>query len=195
VSNYTDFSEIPTGQFDIICADPPWRFKVYSEKTGIKKSPQAHYSCLSIDDIKAFPVQRITAQSCALFLWATAPMLPQALDVMAAWGFTYKTMGAWHKRTKSGKTAFGCGYRLRSAMEPYLLGVRGNPKNTKGQRNIVYGAVRSHSEKPEEFYAMVERWLPDALRIELFSRTSRKGWSAFGDQCGILNSQMELGNI
>jgi N6-adenosine-specific RNA methylase IME4 len=180
------FQGLMPGGYEMICADPAWRFATWSDR-GLKKSPQRHYSCMALDEIKALPVAALAAPDCCLFLWATWPMLPQAMEVMESWGFAFKTGGVWHKRTKYGKTAFGTGYRVRCASEPWLLGFRGNPKNSRALRNVIEGPVRAHSQKPDEAYRWMEAYLPDARRADLFSRENREGWTAWGDQAGLFN--------
>ena len=175
------FAPLAPLSYDLIFADPPWRFKLYSAK-GEKKSAQAHYRCMSLDDIKALPVGHLARSDAVLVLWATAPMLPDGLDTMRAWGFRYVSMGFWHKKTINGCTAFGTGYRLRSAGEPFLLGVIGNPKTSRSHRNLIEGLARSHSQKPDSAYEWGETYMPGARRADLFSRQSRPGWEAFGDQ-------------
>jgi N6-adenosine-specific RNA methylase IME4 len=181
---YNRFEDIPQGAFSIIAADPPWRFATYSQKGKEKKSAELHYGTMTLEDIRALPVASLAAPDCALFLWTTAPMLAEGMRVMTEWGFQYKSFGVWGKTTRHGKIAFGTGYRLRSACEPFLVGTRGNPKNTRGERSLIMAGVREHSQKPDEFYALVERWMPEARRLDLFSRTRRSGWSAFGDEIG-----------
>lgn len=175
------FADLVPLSYSMIMADPPWKFELYSAK-GQRKSPQAHYDCMSGDDIKALPVGHLAAPDSVLFLWATWPMLPQALEVMRAWGFTYKTGGHWHKVTASGKQAFGPGYRVRGSSEPWLLGVIGNPKTSRSERNSIVGVVREHSRKPEEAFRWCERYMPDARRVELFSRERRPGWHSWGNE-------------
>jgi len=175
------FGELQRGSYGLILADPPWDFKTYSDK-GHGKSAQNHYQCMSLDDIKALPVADLAAPDCCLFLWTTWPMLVQGIDVLTAWGFSYKTGGHWRKTTKNGKLAFGTGYRVRCASEPWLLGFRGNPKNSISCRNALEGAVREHSRKPESVYEWCEQYLPDARRCELFSRQRREGWDVWGNE-------------
>jgi N6-adenosine-specific RNA methylase IME4 len=121
-------------------------------------------------------------------------MLEQAFDLMRAWGFVYKTGGAWFKTTSGGKLAFGTGYRLRNACEPFLLGFRGSPKNSRSHRNVLTGAVREHSRKPDEIYPWCESYVPGP-KCELFSRTSREGWATWGDETGLFtqNEEMSIG--
>lgn len=169
--------------YEFIMADPPWSFENWSV-AGEAKNAKAHYECMSTDAIKALPVSHLARGDCFLFLWATAPMLPVALEVMKAWGFDYRTMGFWDKRTATGKRAFGPGYRARTAAEPWLLGVIGNPSNTRSSRNVIEGLAREHSRKPEEAYAWAESYMPQACRCELFSRTNRTGWDCWGNETG-----------
>lgn len=176
--------------YNLIMADVPWQFSLWSDK-GEEKSPQAHYQTMALEQVKALPVVELAAKDCLLWLWATAPMLPQALEVMAAWDFQYTTMGAWHKRTKHDKTAFGTGYVLRSALEPYLIGKRGEPQTTRSVRNVVMGPVREHSRKPEEAYRAADALMPAARRVELFSRERRPGWCSWGNEVGKFNASTE----
>lgn len=172
----------PVGGFGMIMADPPWHYEMRSEK-GETKSPQSHYRTMSIDEIKALPVEALAAPNCMLWLWAVGPMLPEALIVMRSWGFTYKTQGQWAKVTKNGRQSFGTGYILRNAGEPFLIGTRGEPRTeSKSVRNVILGRVREHSRKPEEAYRAAELLMPDVRRLDLFSRASRPGWVNWGDE-------------
>lgn len=173
--------------FDVIVADPPWCFTTYSPKGKEKKSAECHYSTMTLDDIKSLPVSTLAAPDCALFLWATAPMFPQALEVVRTWGFAYKTQGIWHKTTRHGKTAFGTGYRIRNSHEHWIIATRGNPKNARTERSVIMSQVREHSRKPDEFMEMVERWMPHARRLEMFSRSSREGWHSWGKETGFFD--------
>ena len=178
------FGDLVAGAYRVVLADPPWSFTTYSV-AGHAKTPHAHYGCMTLEDIKALPVQSLAApDGCALVLWATAPMLPEALVVMAAWGFTFKTAGAWAKRSKSGeKWAFGTGYILRSAAEFWLIGTRGKIARplARNVRNLLVDPVREHSRKPDSIYENVERMWPGP-RAELFGRERRPGWDGFGNQ-------------
>lgn len=183
--------------FDLIMADPPWRFELWSGR-GEDKSAQAHYQTMTIDRIAALPVGELAKLDSVLWLWATWPLLlacddaplgrlsarSPAGDVMAAWGFRYVTGGVWGKQTATGRIAFGTGYRLRCASEPFLIGVKGNPQTAKDVRNLVMGQVREHSRKPDAAYEAAERLMPGARRLDLFSRQSRPGWAAWGLEVG-----------
>lgn len=195
----------PAGGFGLIMADPPWSYAMRSDK-GYAKAPEGQYRTMPIAEIKALPVEALAAPDCLLWLWAVNPQLPQALDVMASWGFTFKTAGTWLKRGSQGGVAFGTGYILRSSNEPFLLGTRGSPKTTRATRSSVVtyagrdaerwsedwptGTVtieaiaREHSRKPDEAFRACEELMPDARRLELFSRTDRLGWTAWGDEAG-----------
>ena len=171
----------PAGGFGLIMADPPWSYQMYSD-AGLGKSPDTHYQTLALDQIKALPVGILAAQDCLLWLWTVGPMLPQALDVIAAWGFTFKTHGHWVKQTRNGKQTFGTGYILRNAGEPFLIATRGAPKTARTVRNTIYGLAREHSRKPDECFREAERLMPEVQRLELFSRQRRSGWKVWGDE-------------
>lgn len=174
--------------FNLIMADPPWKFKTRSEKGITAKGAEGQYRCEGLDWIKGLPVSDLAAPDCLLWLWATNPMLPQAFEVMAAWGFTFKTAGHWSKKTVNGKQAFGTGYVLRCAGEPFLIGTRGAPKTARNVRSVIEGQIREHSRKPDEAFAAAEALIPSARRIELFSRQERAGWSTWGNQSGLFNN-------
>lgn len=181
-------------KYGVILADPPWSYAMRSEK-GYEKSPEAHYETMPLDAIKALPVRDLAGGDCLLFLWSTWPHLMQAIEVMDAWGFTYKTGGAWFKKTTHGKAAFGTGYIFRSACEPFLVGTVGDPfTRSKSERNIVEAdgpedipdridaLRREHSRKPPEMRAIIERLCPHAFGCELFAREPWAGHDTWGNQ-------------
>ena len=176
---------LPTGPYDLIMADPPWQFKTRSAKGVTAKGAGGQYDLMTLDDIKAMEVANIAAKDCLLWLWATNPMLPQAFEVMESWGFTFKTAGHWVKRTKHRKLAFGTGYILRCAGEPFLIGTRGKPKTSRSVRSVIEGPIREHSRKPDEAFDAAEKLLPDARRLELFSRQQRDRWDVWGNQSNL----------
>ncbi len=177
---------LPPLSFDLIMADPPWQYKNYSRK-GEHKGAAAQYDCMTLEEIKALPVGHLASPNAVLILWATNPLLRRAFGVMKAWGFEFKTAGHWVKKTKNGKLAFGTGYLLRAAGEPFLVGTIGSPKVTKSCRSVIEGLAREHSRKPEEAYQWAEQLMPHARRVELFSRQTRPGWSAWGNETSKFN--------
>lgn len=175
------FLGLEMGAYGVILADPPWSFRTRTQK-GLGRSPQAHYACMDLPAIQRLPVAGLAARDCALVLWATAPMLPQALATMDAWGFLYKTGGAWAKQSSTGtKWAFGTGYVLRSASEFFLIGTRGHPKpKTRNVRNLIVAPVREHSRKPDDMRASIEA-LWAGPYCELFAREAASGWDCWGN--------------
>jgi N6-adenosine-specific RNA methylase IME4 len=192
------------GAYRVLYADPPWRFATYSDK-GKGRSAEAHYDCLTIDEIKAIPVGQWAARDAVLLLWATDPLLPRALDVIEAWGFTYKTVGFyWVKLNKSVARAAdlsggdwpllaerdfftGLGFWTRANPEPCLLATRGHPKRQAGDvPKLLLAPRREHSRKPDEAYQRIERLLPGPY-LELFARQNRPGWDGFGNQPGLFD--------
>lgn len=173
----------PAGGFDLIMADPPWAYEMRSDR-GYAKSPEAHYRTMPLSWIKSLPVEALAAPDCLLWLWHPAPMTPEALEVISAWGFTFKTAGHWAKVGVSGKQAFGTGYLLRNAGEPYMVATRGAPRTTKGVRSVIIAPTREHSRKPDLAYDAAEKLMPEARRLDLFSRQHRPGWTSWGDEAG-----------
>lgn len=177
------FAPLPDKKYDIIVADPAVEMKLFSEK-GWSKSQMAHYKCLPIEAFHALPVRSIARADCWLFLWATAPHLELTFALMHAWGFSYCSRTAWRKVTKNHKPAQGPGFVVRTCHEDVLIGKRGRPLYDRAIPSLFDGVARRHSQKPEEFYALVESFLRRAWRIDLFSRLNRPGWDAWGDEVG-----------
>lgn len=175
------FGELQPGRYGVIYADPPWRFSNFSAK-GEGKNPVAHYPCMKLEDLLKLPVARLAAPDCALIMWATAPLLDRAIELLRAWGFTFKTAGAWAKQTTTGAAwAFGTGYVFRSAAEFYLVGTIGKPRVlSRSVRNLVVAPTREHSRKPDRMLADIEA-LYAGPYAELFARQRRPGWDAWGN--------------
>lgn len=176
------FDGLRQGFYELIVADPPWPYELRSEK-GETKSHAAHYGVMPLDEIKALRVGELARMPCILMLWAISSMLPEALDVMRAWGFVFKSELVWRKTTRRGKVRVGPGYRIRTMHEPVLLGVLGNPKH-KPFPSLFDGLAREHSRKPDEFYALCEKHYPARWSVDLFSRQNRPGWDAWGFEAG-----------
>lgn len=176
------FGDLTPLRYRVILADPAWLFALRSPK-GEGKAPQAHYRCMPLADIQALPVSQLAAPDCACIMWATAPMLPQALATLDAWGFTFKSAGAWAKQSPTGASwAFGPGYIYRSAAEFWLLGTIGRPaQRSRSIRNLIVAPRREHSRKPDQMHADIEA-LFDGPYVELFARSQRPGWDCWGNE-------------
>lgn len=171
-------------QFGLIYADPPWSFTTHSSK-GKKKSADMHYNCMSLEDIKAMPVSELALPDCYLFMWTTDPFLQKAFEVIDSWGFEYKTVGFyWAKQNRVGDGFFmGTGYHTRANPEQCLLATIGRPKRVSASvPKLIVSRVREHSRKPEEAYSRLEELVGPVPKIELFARTTRPGWSSWGNE-------------
>lgn len=181
------FRGLPRYRFRAIVADPPWRFRTWDKRTAIQKhrngSPGFHYGTMQIDDIAALPVGSLAHDDCCLFLWTTWPMLQEALTVISAWGFTYKTAAFdWMKIGANGRPQFGMGYWTRANTEPCLLATRGKPERIdRGVSMAIAEPRRAHSQKPECVYERIER-LVDGPYLELFARERRPLWVSWGNE-------------
>jgi N6-adenosine-specific RNA methylase IME4 len=169
----------------VIYADPPWRFATYSHK-GKGRSAEAHYACMSLASIKALPVADWAARGSVLYLWSTVTQLANALTVVAAWGFEYKSSLVWvKKRPATGFWAF-------NRHELLLIGARGSKvcprfRGIKLVDSVIDEPQREHSRKPDRARAIIEAYHPDVSRLELFARENRPGWDAWGDQLGLFD--------
>jgi len=164
--------------------DPPWTYRVWSKK-GPGRSAENHYPTMSLSDICALPVADLAAKDCVLFLWATFPNLPEAFEVIKAWGFTYKTVAfVWCKRNrKSGSFFTGLGYYTRANAEICLLATRGSPKRiSRSVHQIIDTPIERHSKKPDEARKRIVELMGDVPRIELFARERADGWDCFGNE-------------
>ena len=144
-----------------------------------------HYPTMSIDDICALPVADIAAKDSVLFLWATFPMLPEALRVISAWGFKYKTVAfVWLKQNpKAQSWFFGMGFWTRGNAEICLLATRGNPKRQDNSvHQFIISPREAHSKKPDEARDKIVRLMGDLPRVELFARQSPPDWDVWGNE-------------
>ena len=176
-------------EFATILADPPWTFETYSEK-GKEFSPERHYKCMTLPEIKALPVADIAAKDCVLLMWAVDPLLDRAFEVIKAWGFKYKTVGFyWIKSGKGFRLHKGMGYWTRANPEVCLLATRGKPKRVSANvdRTLISPLGR-HSEKPHAIYDRTEA-LVSGPYLEMFARYGRPGWRQWGNQVGLLGGQ------
>lgn len=165
----------------MIYADPPWR---YTQK-GLQGAAEKHYPTMGIDEICALPVADLAAPNSALFLWATFPQLPEALRLIRAWGFTFKTVAfVWLKLNKKSPTWFyGLGYWTRGNAEICLLAKRGKPKRrSAGVHQFIISPVEEHSKKPDVTRDKIIELAGDLPRVELFARQKAPGWDVLGNE-------------
>lgn len=184
------FSELPRRHFACILADPPWRFKVWSNK-GLGRSAERYYPTLTLADILSFPIADVAADDAWLFLWVTGPFLAAGhhVGVISEWGFQPSgIMFTWAKQNKSGDGFhMGLGYTSRKNAEFCLCARRGHPQRlSKSVRELIVAPVREHSRKPVEAHWRIEQFCPGP-RLELFARnrpsTPRANeWTVFGNQ-------------
>jgi N6-adenosine-specific RNA methylase IME4 len=164
---------LPSGVFDVVYADPPWKYDV----NYLSCSPESHYPTMSTDELVALKVP--SAEDAILFLWATNPLLDDALRLMKAWGFSYKTNMVWVKDN------VGVGFYFRGQHELLLVGVKGKfhpPDDTKRFSSVLNAPVGEHSEKPERVYEIIEAMYPNSQFLELFARKNRAGWTSWGNE-------------
>ena len=179
-------------KYSIIYADPPWAYRTYSKK-GQGRSAESHYPTMSIEDIKALPVGELADKDCALFLWITFPCLYEALEVLEAWGFSYKTVAfVWVKQNRKNDDLFtGMGYWTRANAEICILATKGHPRRVNaGVRQVILSHVEEHSKKPDEARDRIVQLMGDLPRIELFARQSPEGWDVWGNE---VESDVTLG--
>lgn len=171
----------PDRKYNIIYADPPWS---YQDKANAGKRGAVYkYPTQSAAWLRALPVQNLAAEDCALFLWATMPQLPLAIEVMTAWGFQYRTNAfTWVKRNRVSTSWFwGMGNWTRANAELCLLGIKGRPKRVSaGVHSLMTNPIMRHSQKPAETREHIVKLMGDLPRIELFARDCDPGWDVWG---------------
>jgi N6-adenosine-specific RNA methylase IME4 len=169
-------------KYKVIYADPPWSYN--DKMTGHALGADYQYSTQNIDWIKNLPVNQISDKDCALFLWAVSPQLPEAMEVITAWGFKYKTVAfVWNKKTPSWKDVSNLGRWTMGNIEVCLLATKGHPKRIRSDiKQLVTAERKGHSRKPAEIRSRIVSLMGDVPRIELFSRERIEGWDVFGNE-------------
>jgi len=165
-----EFPSMPEGVYSVIYADPPWRYDL-----SFAGAPDMHYPTLETEKIGRLEVP--SHKDAVLFLWATNPKLEDALTVVRAWGFTYKTNMTWTKDKA------GTGYYLRGQHELLLIGVKGSigpPPEASRPPSVLQAPRGRHSQKPHEVYDLIESMYPNQKYLELFAREQREGWTSWG---------------
>ena len=160
--------------YGVILADPPWRYRVCRSRS---RRIENQYPTMLIDEICALRVP--SGEDAVLYLWSTAPMLEDALRVMGAWGFKYKTCLVWNK------LKMGCGYWARIQHELLLVGTRGRfrpPAPALRIRSVLSIPRTTHSRKPSEIRDLIARWYPGERKLEMFAREKVENWDAWGNE-------------
>lgn len=176
----------PVSGYQVIYADPPWAYNQRAETDSFRGGAMRHYNTMSTADICALPVKKLCANPALLFMWATYPLLPDALRVVEAWGFKYCTVAfTWVKLNPSnGGIFFGVGHYTKSNAEICLLARYGKKAispdiNTVSQ--VIVSPRMEHSRKPDEARRRIEQMYPQCSRVELFARRQSPGWDVMGD--------------
>ena len=165
--------------FKVITADPAWSFS--DKLPGKSRGAENNYQCMTLQDIKDFPLLPHD-KDCYLFLWRVSAMVEEAYEVCRAWGFAPKSEIVWQKLTKNGKHWFGMGRHVRASHETCIVATKGRPKpKVRNIRSTFSASVGRHSEKPEEFYDIVEK-MCEGSYLELFARRHRPGWVCLGNE-------------
>lgn len=168
--------ELPNKKYQIILADPPWK---YDFSTTNSREIENKYPTMSLEEIINLEVEQISMENSVLFLWATAPKLLEAVEVMKEWGFEYKTHAIWDKEI------IGMGYYFRGQHELLLLGTKGNlptPAPEKRVSSVIRDRRTTHSTKPLVVHEIIENMYPSFTKVELFARKSRVGWESWGNE-------------
>lgn len=163
-------------KFNVVYADPPWKLEFSG---SYNRKVENHYPTMELSEICALPVSEIVSDDALLFLWATTTKLEEALIVMNAWGFKYRSSAVWVK------PEIGMGYYFRMQHEFLLVGKRGNlpvPQPANRPRSVHTESRGAHSAKPHAYYEYIEQMYPGVPKIELFARNTRDGWVSWGNQ-------------
>lgn len=170
-------AELATPQrYPVIYADPPWR---YEHSKTVSREIENQYPTMSLEEICALPVGDIVTPDAILYLWATSPKLEESLQVISAWGFTYRTCLVWVK------DKIGMGYYARQRHELLLVAKRGDipvPESDNRFDSVIEAPRGEHSAKPCVVYSMIEQMHPEFDKLELFARSARDGWATWGNQ-------------
>ena len=162
-------------KYDIIYADPPWRYEGNTARPS--DVIENHYPTMELEEIKNMDVP--SADNCILYLWTTSPKIEEGLQVLNAWGFKYRSQLIWDKNM------LGLGYWFRVQHEILLVGVKGDvscPPQSKRIRSIYKETRGKHSKKPDSIRRLIDEWYPDKTKLELFARDTFLGWEVHGNE-------------
>lgn len=172
-------AELPDDKFTVIYADPPWKYGDSRALDGWDTSAaEGHYPTMALAELKALDIPRLAADDCVLWLWATCPLLEDALELAAAWGFKYKAQFVWDK------VKHNMGHYNSVRHELLLVCTKGSctPQVTKLFDSVQSIERAEHSRKPEEFRDIIQTLYPNGNRIELFARRPADGWQTWGNE-------------
>lgn len=196
-------------KFNVIIADPPWKFDDKLTMSSVKRGAESQYKgVLSVDDIVNIDVQSIVGDWGVLALWVPSSMLSDGLRTMTSWGFRQTTTYVWGKTTKSGKIEFGMGRMFRGSHEIALIGTCGKPYanlQNKSQRSLIVdedlpsdfelALNEMHSKKPQNLHNSFNLMFPDAKKLELFARRHTEGWTCTGNELDGLDVRESLAKL
>jgi N6-adenosine-specific RNA methylase IME4 len=175
-------------KYQVIYADPPWRFgsKSYQDGNRDMSKLESVYATMSTADIKALPVKDISETNAACFMWVTDSHLKEGIETMEAWGFKYKTVAfVWVKKTNIGNTACNFAPWTLKSTEICLLGIKGAMsqfKTSNNVRQLIEAERTAHSRKPDEARRRIEALFAGGAKLEMFARQQSQGWDAFGNE-------------
>lgn len=176
---------LPKGPFGTVLADPPWRFMNRTGKMAPEHKRLNRYDTMTLEEICSVPIAKVMKDVSHCYLWVPNALLAEGLEVMKAWGFTYKSNLVWHKiRKDGGSDGRGVGFYFRNVTELVLFGVKGSLRTlSPGRRqvNLLASQKREHSRKPDKLYDIIER-CSSGPYLELFARYARPRWTAWGNE-------------
>jgi N6-adenosine-specific RNA methylase IME4 len=178
-ARHINLKELGGVPFKAIILDPPWEFEMWS----VHGNAKTQYDLLTIDDLCALPIKDLADSDSVLFLWATNPLLREALAVIDAWGYIYKTKFPWIKTTITNHALdYGIGYWARGVSEDIMIATRGkvSAPRLEGYLGLI-GPNVEHSRKPQDIHTIAESTTPGPY-LEIFARYQRPGWVCFGNE-------------
>lgn len=182
-------NSLPEAKFDVVLLDPPWSYYGQQDKMGAAAN---HYPTMTDDELLAFPVKDLLFKHSVVFMWVTAPRLDFAIDLLRAWGLSYRGVAfTWVKTRKDGTPIGAQGVRpsiVKPTAEFVLaasLTAKGRPMKLASEsvRHVIMSPKSEHSRKPDDVHRAIEMLYPDASKIELFARRPMDGWAVWGNEC------------
>ena len=176
-------------KYSVIYADPPWEYKQSGSIKNSRGMAKQHYQTMSTQDISKLPIRKLCTENALIFMWATFPNITEAVKLMQAWGFNYKTAAfVWVKKNKNGSNFWGMGAWTRANAEVCLLGISKKTKASEVVKShrvhqVIESVIEQHSKKPDIVRDKIIELIGDLPRIELFARQHADGWDCWGNEC------------